>query len=57
VPLAIVHGWDDELIPAADVVAFAQARRAALHLVDDSHRLTGHVDTVARWFGEWLARL
>lgn len=57
VPLAIVHGWDDELIPAADVVAFAQTRRAALHLVDDSHRLTGHVDIIARWFGEWLARL
>jgi pimeloyl-ACP methyl ester carboxylesterase len=57
VPLAIVHGWHDELIPAADVIAFAQARSAALHLVDDSHRLTEHVDIVARWFGEWLARL
>lgn len=57
VPLAVVHGWDDELIPAADVVAFARARRAALHLVDDSHRLTAHVDIIARWFGEWLERL
>jgi predicted alpha/beta-hydrolase family hydrolase len=57
VPTAIVHGWDDELIPAHGVIAFAQARRAALHLVDDTHRLTGHVDIIARWFGEWLGRL
>jgi pimeloyl-ACP methyl ester carboxylesterase len=54
VPTAIVHGWDDELIDAGEVIAFARARRAALHLVDDSHRLTAHVDACARWFGEFL---
>ena len=57
VPLAIVHGWDDELIPAADVIGFAAARRARTYLVDDSHRLTAHVETIARWFGEFLAEL
>jgi pimeloyl-ACP methyl ester carboxylesterase len=57
VPLAIVHGWDDELIPAGEVIRFAEARRAALHLVDDSHRLTAHVDIIARWFGEFLERV
>jgi predicted alpha/beta-hydrolase family hydrolase len=57
VPTAIVHGWDDELIAADDVMAFARARRAELHLVDDSHRLTAHVDVIARWFGQWLERL
>jgi predicted alpha/beta-hydrolase family hydrolase len=57
VPTVVVHGWGDELIPAADVVAFAHARRAALHVVDDDHRLTAHVDVIARWFAEWLERL
>jgi alpha/beta superfamily hydrolase len=57
VPLAVVHGWDDELIAADAVVDWARARRAALHLVDDSHRLTAHVDIVAAWFGEFLERL
>lgn len=57
VPTVIVHGWDDELIPAADVIAYAHRRRAALHLVDDTHRLAAHVDVIARWFGDWLARL
>ena len=54
VPISIVHGWDDELIPAADVVAWAQARRARLLLVDDSHRLAGHVQASADAFAQLL---
>jgi len=57
VPLEIVHGWDDELIPAADVIAFAQRRGATLHLVSDTHRLAAHVDVVAAWFRRFLAAL
>lgn len=55
VPLEIVHGWDDELIPAAEVIAWAHARRATLHLVDDSHRLSAHVDWIAARFDTFLA--
>ena len=57
VPLAIVHAWDDELIPARAVVDFAEARRATLHLVDDNHRLSAHVEDSAVWFGHFLDRL
>lgn len=57
VPTSIIHGWDDELIPAADVVAWAQARRARLLLVDDSHRLSVHVDASADTFAALLASL
>ena len=57
VPLAIVHAWDDELIPVAEVIAFAQARRARLHVVDDTHRLANHVAQTAAWFRELLAGL
>lgn len=57
VPTSIIHGWDDELIPAADVVAWAQARRARLLLVDDSHRLSAHVDVSADAFAALLASL
>lgn len=57
VPLAIVHAWDDELIPARAVVDFAEARRATLHLVDDDHRLSRHVVETATWFGHFLERL
>jgi predicted alpha/beta-hydrolase family hydrolase len=57
VPAAIVHGWDDELIPAAGVIEFARQRRLDLHLVDDSHRLADHVELIAEWFGLFLDRL
>jgi predicted alpha/beta-hydrolase family hydrolase len=57
VPTAIVHGWDDELIPAAEVVAWAQPRRARLLLVDDSHRLSAHVAETADAFAALLASL
>lgn len=57
VPISIVHGWDDELIPARDVVAWAQPRRARLLLLDDSHRLSAHVAETAEAFAALLASL
>ena len=57
VPTSIIHGWDDELIPADDVVAWAHKRRATLLLVDDGHRLSNHVDASANAFAALLERL
>ncbi len=57
VPMSIVHGWRDELIPAQQVVDWALAHRARLLLVDDSHRLAGHVGASADAFAALLARL
>ena len=57
VPTSVVHAWHDELIPPAGVIEWAQARSARLLLVDDSHRLTAHVDTTARAFAELLQTL
>lgn len=57
VPTSIVHGWHDELIPTADVVAWAESRRARLLLVDDSHRLSAHVQASADAFASLLAGL
>lgn len=51
VPTCIVHGWHDELIPAGEVVRWAQARSDHLVLVNDSHRLANHVEYCAREFG------
>lgn len=57
VPTTIVHGWDDELIPAVDVVHWARPRRDRLLLVDDSHRLEAHVGFCAEEFGRFLDSL
>jgi alpha/beta superfamily hydrolase len=57
IPLSIVHGWDDELIPARGVVDWAHLRRAQLLMVDDSHRLSANVRTCADAFAALLDRL
>ncbi len=57
VPTSIVHGWDDELITAGSVVEWAQQRKARLLLVDDSHRLSDHVDISAQAFASLLESL
>ena len=54
VPTSVIHGWDDELIPAQRVIDWAHSRRARLLLVDDSHRLTGHVQASAEAFAQLL---
>jgi len=56
-PTSIIHGWDDELISAAEVVQWAQPRRARLLLVNDTHRLSNHVQASAEAFAELLKSL
>ena len=53
----IVHGWHDELIPAGEVVRWAQARSDHLVLVEDSHRLAAHVEFCAWEFGHFVQAL
>ena len=57
VPMSIIHGWHDELIPAQQVVDWAAPRAARLLLVNDSHRLSDHVQASAEAFCQLLARL
>lgn len=57
VPISIIHGWDDELIPPMAVADWAQRRRAQLLMVDDSHRLSTHVQTSADAFAALLTGL
>ena len=56
-PTVVVHGWDDELIPATQVIDWCASRKAELRLVDDSHRLTAHVEYSARCFADLLQRV
>jgi hypothetical protein len=56
-PTMVVHGWDDELIPAPAVIDWCAARKAELRLVDDSHRLAAHVEYSASAFADLLKRV
>jgi len=45
-PMAIVHGWDDEIVPVESSIRYASECKATLHLVDGGHRLTANIDEI-----------
>ena len=52
--LTIVHGWDDDIVPVANVVLFAGELQAELHLLPDGHLLQNRLDRVERLFADFL---
>lgn len=55
--LAMVHGWQDDIIPVEHSIRFATDQRCTLHLVDDDHRLIHSLDTLDAWFRHYLQDL
>jgi pimeloyl-ACP methyl ester carboxylesterase len=53
-PIAIVHGWRDEVIPWSGSVRFASQCAARLLLIDGDHRLTAALPEIAVFFREFL---
>lgn len=52
--LAVVHGWDDDVVPFDAVMQFARAHRARLHLVPAGHALIEQLDWLTRLFADFL---
>ena len=46
IPICIVHGWHDQIVPAENSIRFAGSCGATLHLVDGDHRLTANIDEI-----------
>lgn len=45
-PICIVHGWHDDIVPADNSIRFARQCKATLHLINGDHRLTGNIDEI-----------
>ncbi len=45
-PICIVHGWHDDIVPAENSIRFAKSCAATLHLVNGDHRLTANIDEI-----------
>jgi len=56
-PIEIVHGWNDDVVPAQNSIRFAQQYRSTLHLIDSDHRLTANLDEVCELFDLFLKRI
>lgn len=46
VPIAIVHGWQDDVVPVDNSIRFARQCSASLHILDGDHRLTANIDDI-----------
>ncbi|WP_429886524.1 alpha/beta fold hydrolase [Geoalkalibacter halelectricus] len=58
VPIAerslIVHAWQDEIVPAANVIDFSNRHRIELHLLNSDHRLISVLPTICLLFRNFL---
>jgi alpha/beta superfamily hydrolase len=52
--VSIVHGWDDAIVPLANVLAFARSYSASLHVLADDHLLHRSLDQVEQLFADFL---
>lgn len=54
-PIWIVHGWRDDVVPPENSIRFAEECRAALHLIDGDHRLTANIDQIDDYLRQFLS--
>ena len=45
-PITIVHGWNDDVVPVENSIRFAKECNASLHILDADHRLTDSIDAI-----------
>jgi len=55
--VAIIHGWDDEVVPVENSIRWAREYGAELYLVPGDHRLTARLDKVLGLFEDFIAGL
>ena len=45
-PICIVHGWHDDIVPVENSVRYARSCSATLHIVNGNHRLTENIGAI-----------
>jgi predicted esterase len=56
-PIAIVHGWHDDIVPVDNSIRFARDHSAALHVLDSDHRLTDSLAAIVDYLSQFLRQL
>ena len=56
-PICIVHGWRDDIVPVENSFRFAAACNAALHILDGDHRLTENIDEINYYLKRFIETL
>lgn len=53
-PVTVIHGWDDDIVPVENVIRFAKAAKASLHLYSGGHRLREKLQETEMCFEQFL---
>lgn len=56
-PICIVHGWNDDIVPVENSIRFAADCKATLHILDSGHRLTEKVDEINYYLKRFIETL
>ena len=56
-PISIVHGWHDDIVPVENSIRFASECHATLHIVDGDHRLTANIDDICDYLTRFIEKL
>ncbi len=57
IPMAIVHGWHDDIVPVDNSIRFARDCAATLHIVSGDHRLTANIDEINDYLERFVSEL
>lgn len=57
IPVCIVHGWSDDVVPVENSIRFASQCAATLHIVDGDHRLTANIDEINYYLKRFVEKI
>ena len=57
IPISIIHGWRDDIVPPENSIRFASKCHATLHLVNGDHRLTENIDEIIYYLTRFVRDL
>ena len=53
-PICIVHGWHDDVVPVENSIRYARQCSATLHLVNGDHRLTDNIESINEYLDQFI---
>lgn len=53
-PIAIVHGWRDDVVPIDNSIRYAREHGATLYAIDSDHRMTADIGKIVRYLRLFL---
>ena len=57
IPICIVHGWHDDIVPVENSIRYARECSATLHIVNGDHRLTANIAVINEYLEKFIHSL